>query len=188
MADEQRQRDNQADRAAAAAARQRAAWHRGEAERIAAGRDQLARHRPADYLAARDDARTIAGGPGLLGRKASQVEAAQARREETARRWSEPQLPGHAWTDQAVRRAASTAVDRTVGPAVSHHQAEADREEHTAAALDRQITSRDHHQQTARATNQQHALRRDALIAAVEADRTTISHHRQIRAQRPRRP
>ena len=105
--DDQRQRDNQADRAAAAEARQRAAWHRAEAERIAAGRDQLVDTAIADYFAARDDARIIAAGPGLLGRKAHQVEAAQARRDETARRWAEPQLPGSAWTDQAVRQAAA---------------------------------------------------------------------------------
>ena len=117
--DDQRQRDNQADRAAAAEARQRAAWHRGEAERIAAGRDQLVHTAIADYLAARDDARTIAAGPGLLGRKAHQVEAAQARRDETARRWSEPQPPGSPGPTTRYARGGQTAADRTVGPAVA---------------------------------------------------------------------
>ena len=76
MADDQREQDNQADRAAAAAARRQAVWHREEVERIAAGRDQLVHTAAVEYLAARDDARTIAAGPGLFGRKAHQVEAA----------------------------------------------------------------------------------------------------------------
>jgi len=184
MPDDQRQRDNQADRAAAAEARQQAAWHHGQAERIAAGRDQLVSTAMADYLAARDDARTIEAGPGLLGRKARQVEAAQTRRDEMAQRWNEPQPPGSGWTDTAVRGAASTAVDRVVGPAVRHHQDEAGREAHTATALDWQVASRDRHQQIAIETNQHHAPRRDVLLAAVQADRATISHQRDIRAQR----
>jgi hypothetical protein len=184
MSDERRERDNQADRAAAADARQRAMWHRREAERIAAGRGQLVDTARAEYLAARDDARTIAAGPGLLGRKTRQIEGAQARREETARRWAEPQLPGAAWTDQAVHAAAGRAVERMVAPAVGHHTVEADREEHAAGALEWQITSRDHRQQTAIATNQNHTSRRDALISAVAADRAAISHHRQLRDRR----
>ena len=184
MAEDQWQRDNQADRDAAAAARRWAGWYRGEVERIEAGRDQLVDTAIADYMAARDDARIIQAGPGLLGRKAHQVEAAHTRRDQTAERWSEPQPPGAAWTDQAVRGAASTAAGRIVGPAVRHHRAEAEREEHTAAALDRRVTSRDRHQQIAIETNQHHAPRRDALMAAVEADRATISHHRDIRARR----
>ena len=174
--DDQRQRDNQADRAAAVEARQRAARYRAEAERIAAGRDQLVHTAIADYFAARDDARIIDAGSGRLHRKASQVEAAHARREETAWRWAEPQLPGSAWTDQAVQ--AGRPARRPTGPSVPPSLPTGprpSREEATAAGLDRRVTSRDHHQQTAIETNQHHARRRDALIAAVEADRATVS-------------
>ena len=181
--DDQRERDNQADRAAAAAARQRAVWYRGEAERIQAGRDHLVDSATAEFFAARDDARIIEAGPGLLGRKAHQVDAAQTRRDETARHWSDPQPPGSRWTDNAVCHAAELAVDRIVGPAVATNRAEADREEHTATGLDRRVISRDRHQQMAVETNLHRARRRDALLAAIEVDRATISHHRHLRAQ-----
>ena len=97
MAEDQRQRDNQADRDAAAAARRWAAWYRAEAERIEAGRDQLVDTAIADYMAARDDARIIQAGPGLLGRKAHQVEAAQpaeTRRPNAGRNRSRPERRG----------------------------------------------------------------------------------------------
>ena len=184
MGDEQLERDNQADRTAAAEARQRAARHRAEADRIQAGRDQLAETATAEYFAARHDARIIDAGPGRLRRKAGQVAAALARRHETTQRWSEPQLPGSAWTDQTVSRAASQAADRVTAPAIDRHRAEAEREEATADRLDHQVTSRDRHQQTAIETNHSNAPRRDALIAAVETDRATIARHRQIRARR----
>jgi hypothetical protein len=50
-----------------------------------------------------------------------------------------------------------------------------------AVGLERQVTSRNHRQQTAQAANQRHAAQQDALIAA--AERATISGHRQLRAE-----
>ena len=83
-----------------------------------------------------------------------------------------------------MRHAAESAVERIVAPAVGHHRAEAAREEYTATALDRRVTSRDRHQQATIETNQYHAPRRDALMAAVEGGRAAIARHRQVRARR----
>lgn len=134
------------------------------------------------YLA-RDDARTIQAGPGRFGRRAERVEQAQARRDETARRWGDDQPPGAQWPDNAVRSNAARSADRIVNTGVRHHTAEGDREEQTAAGLDRQVTSRDRDQEAARATNERNVPKREAVIASTERDRARIDHNRQVRAE-----
>jgi conjugative relaxase-like TrwC/TraI family protein len=90
VSDDQRALKNQIDREAVAVARKEAAWHRGEAACLETGRDELVRQASAEYLAARDDARVIAAGPGLLRHRAARLVAASARRDEIAQRWREP--------------------------------------------------------------------------------------------------
>ena len=184
MADDVREQQNQADRQAAAEARGRAAQHQAEADRIAARRPQLVEAATADYLAARDDARTIAAGPGRFGRRAERVEHAQARRDQTARRWGDQQPPGAQWSDDGVHHSAARAADRIVTAGVRHHTDQAAREEHTAAGLDRQVVDRDRTQEAARTTNQHRAGQRHTLQATTEADRATIAHHRNARTER----
>ena len=188
--DDVRERENQADRTAAAEARARAAAHRVEAERIQAGRDELVEAATAEFFCARDDARTIAAGPGRFGRKAARVEQAQARWDETARRWghNQPpaynQPPGSGWSDDAVRRAAEAAVERIVNTGVRHHSDQADREEQAAAGADRRVVGRDRGQENAIATNERRAGQRRALEAATDAARASIAQRRAVRAER----
>jgi exodeoxyribonuclease V alpha subunit len=183
MDDTVRERENQADRTAAAEARIRAGASRVEAERIATSRPQLAETATVDYYQARDDARIIAAGPGRLGRRAAKVEAAEARRAATGRRWGDSQLPNVDWPDRTVRYAAESAVERTVTPAVRRHNDQAAREEQTAVDLDRQVTSRDREQAAARATNQRNIPKREAVIAATDRDLARIAHDRAVRAE-----
>jgi hypothetical protein len=184
MDDQVRERENQADRHAAAEARSRAAAHRAEADRIAASRPELVEAATADYFTARDDARTIAAGPGRFGRRAERVEAAQARRDETARRWGDDQPPGAQWPDDGVRHSATRAADRIVTAGVRHHSTEADREEQTATSLDRRVVERDHTQENATATNERRAGQRQALQETTDRDRARVAHNRAIRAER----
>ena len=101
--------DNAADRAAAADARRQATSHRAEADRIEADRRLLVEDATADYFSARDDSRLIEAGPGFLHHRRARVQAAEDRRDETARRWSNIQLPRSSWSDEAVRQSASRA-------------------------------------------------------------------------------
>jgi len=184
MAERARHQDDQADRIAAVEARRRAEAHRGEADRISAGRGELTAAATAEYLAARDAAWVIEGGPGRFGRKADRVEAAQARRDETARRWAEPRLPRADWSDEAVRLVATTAAGRVVTAGVGHHRGEAQREGQVAARLDRQIEIRDRDHQAAIRTNEQRAHGRRALIAEVDHERVRVAHNLAVRAER----
>lgn len=184
MPDDVRERENQTDRTAAAEARSRAAAHWDEADRIAAHRPELAEQATADYFTARDAARTIAAGPGRFGRRAERVEQAQARRDELAHQWNDRQLPGSEWPDNTVRYAAESAVERTVTPAVRHHEAEANREEQTAAGLDRRVVERERTQESARATNERRAGQRQALETTTDRDRARVAHNRAVRAER----
>ena len=190
MADDVAERENQADRTAAAEARARAAAHRVEAERIQAGRAELVEAATAEFFCARDDARTIAAGPGRFGRKAARVEQAQARWDETARRWghNQPpaynQPPGSGWSDDAVRAGAAGSADQIVNTGVRHHSDQADREEQVAAGLERRVVERDRDQESARTTNEWRAGERRALEAATEAARASIAERRAARAER----
>ena len=182
--DEERQQKDREDLAAAAEARARAAWQRAEAERTAARRPELVEAATADYFRARDDARTVEAGPGRLGRKAAKVEAAQARWAETARRWSDRQLPGWRWPDDAVRAAASGAAEQVVATALRYHRTEADREDLVATRLGLQVIDRAGDHQAATGTNVLNRARREALVAAVERDRARIARNRAVRAER----
>jgi exodeoxyribonuclease V alpha subunit len=183
MADAVRERDNRTDRDAATAARQQAGWHRGEAARIHADRDRLAQQATVEFLAARDDARVIQAGPGRFGRKAGQVDAAQTRRAETARRWADPQLPGAQWTDETVRQSAQSAAERAVAPHVHRHLVEADRHDQVAVVLDRKIAARDRDQQTAIRANQAAVAEHDQQVAKVTAEVDRATQSQDLRAQ-----
>jgi len=181
MADEAWQRDDQADREAAEQARQRATQHRADAQAAAGGRDEVVTTATAEFFAARDDARTIEAGPGRFGRKADQVHDAEARRAETARRWSTRQLPGSRWDDDTVRHDAAAAAERIVNTRVDHHMRDADQADQGAETMDRQIAERDRSQQAERQTNERHAAQRDALVAAAERDRADIARRQEQR-------
>jgi hypothetical protein len=70
----------------------------------------------------RGGSRTV---PGLLRHRAAAVEQAAARRQATAARWNDTQLPDALWSDEAVRHSAEAAVDRIVRPEVNLHAARA---------------------------------------------------------------
>lgn len=178
------ERQNQADRAASAEARSRAAAQRGEAERIAAGRPGLVEAATVDYFAARDDARTIQAGPGRFGRRAARVQAAQARRAETARRWGDNQPPGAQWPDDGLRHSAKRAAERIVTAGVRDHTTEAERQEQIATSLDRRVAQRDRNQAKAIATNEARPGQRQALETVTEAERARIAQDRALRAER----
>lgn len=181
MTDDVWQRENQADRESAKQERQRAAQHRAGAQTAAGGRDQVVTTATAEFFAARDDARTIQAGPGRFGRKTGQVEAAQARRAETARRWNTAQPPGSLWPDDKVRRDAAGAADRIVNTDIDRHMGQASQADQAAENRDRQIAERDRSQQAARQTNERHAARRDALVAGAERDQTDITRRHEQR-------
>lgn len=183
ISEEVRLSENRADRSAADEARSKAAWHWSEAYRIAGGWNDLFPAAAAAYFAARDDARIIEAGPGRFGRKAAKVEAALARRQETARTWSGQELPGSHWSDVAVDHAARWATERTIGPPVDHQRRIAEREEQTAATHDRRIKRRDDEQQIGLQENEDRAMKRDALSAVTDRDRAAIAHARQVRAE-----
>lgn len=111
-------------------------------------------------------------------------EEAQARRDETARRWNEPQLPATGWTDNAVRSAAASAVERAVTPTVGRYRAEAARAEQAAADADRRVDTRERSQQEATIINQWRAGKRQALQDFTDAARASIAQRRAVRAER----
>ncbi len=147
------------------------------------GEDHLGRRAIVDYLAARDDARIIDAGPGRFARKTGQVEASRTRRNETSRRWAEPQMPGSQWTDQTIRSAALAAAERTLAPTLNSHMTEADRHEQAAAALDQRIAGRDRDHQTAIRANQTDAAQHEQQVAAARAALDQATRNQQLRAQ-----
>jgi hypothetical protein len=183
-ADDVRDRADQADRAAAAEARVRAAAARVEAERIAARRPQLAAQATAELFAARDDARIVAAGPGRFGRKAVRVDQARTRLAETARRWGDDQLPGPGWSDQGVEIAAARSADRITNAGVGHHHSEAGREEQVADGAERRIVGREQARALAVDTNRYRSAARQRLVAERDAARASIAQRRAVRAER----
>ena len=181
MPDEVRERANRADRDPTSTALSRHNAAMAQTARIQADRYRIAAQAVAEYLTARDDARIIDAGPGHLGRKTSQVETAVARRDETARRWSEPDLPQAAWTDQEVHTAAQGAAERAVATTVASWQAEASRHTDTVDALKAQVTARNHNRQTAITTNQANTRERQALLADAEQARAQLAAQREAR-------
>jgi hypothetical protein len=183
MPDEVRQRANEADQAAAAAARRDAAANRAEADRLAATEVELVARASADYMAAREDARIIEAGPGRFGRKAAKVDEAWDHRSEVARRWSDPQLPGSGWSDEAVRGRAAGAAERVVDAGIRPHRMEAARADKVAEEHDRAVVRRDHSRESAISVNKSNARNREVLLAKVERDRARIAEGRELRAQ-----
>jgi len=183
MADEVAERENQADRAAAVEARARAAQHRAEAERIAARRPELVEAATAEFFSARDDARIVQAGPGRLGRKAARVDQARARRDETARRWGDNQLPGPGWSDQGVEVSAARSANRVTDAGVRYHQTEAGREEQAAATAERRIVGREQARALAVATNRYRSAARQRLVTESDAARAWIAQRRAARAE-----
>jgi len=181
VADDVREELNRADRLVSEAAREKGARHRAEADRIAAGREELVATATADYFSAREDSRIIEAGPGRFQHKAAKVEAARARRDEAARRWSETQLPGSLWNDDAVRGAASRAAGQILAPAVQHHDTDAERAERTAATRDAKAAARDAEHEAALTANERRSRQRAALIAGVERDRAAVAQSRERR-------
>jgi len=183
MDDDERQRANEADQAAAAEARREAAAQRAEADRIAATEDELVARASADYMAAREDARIIEAGPGRFGRKAAQVDEARDHRAEVARRWSDPQLPGSGWSDEAVRGRAAGAAERMVDAGARPHRVQAARADKVAEEHERAVARRDSDRESAIWMNKSNAKNRAILLAKVERDRATIAEGRELRAQ-----
>jgi exodeoxyribonuclease V alpha subunit len=183
MADEVAERENQADRTAAVEARARAAQHRAEAERIAARRPELVEAATAEFFSARDDARIIAAGPGLLGRKAARVDQARARLAEVARRWGDNQLPGPGWSDQGVEVSAARSANRITDAGVRFHQTEAGREEQAAATAERRVVGREQARALVVDTNRYRSAARQRLVAESDAARAWIAQRRAARAE-----
>ncbi len=141
MPDDERQRANEADQAAAAAARQEAAAERTEADRIAATKDELVARATADFEAAREDSRIIRSGPGRFGRKAAKVEEAREHWKEVYWRWHDG--PPHSdWSDEAVRSRAAGTAERIVNADVHAHHVQADQADKLAAEHDKRWPAR----------------------------------------------
>ena len=138
---------------------------------------------PVEFFAARNDARTIQAGLGRFGRKAGRVNEAQARYNNTARRWNEWRLPGPETPDETVRAAATAAAVRAARVEIADHDNQADREEQTADSLDWRIAGRDRAGQSAIAINERNAAQREALQAATQKARATIAAARAARTQ-----
>jgi conjugative relaxase-like TrwC/TraI family protein len=183
VSDERRARLNRIDREAVVAARQETACHRSEAERLKSGRDELVSQAAADYLAARDDARVIAAGPGLLHHRASRLAAASARRVETAQRWREPRLPDAGSSDDAVVRRARDAVGRMLDPLIRQHLAEADKGEKLAVGIEAEMAWRERsHERVVRFEREAHDYRL-ALIAKATRDWAVLEDARAVREE-----
>jgi len=133
---------DRADREAAAEARAAAEAHRQAAE---AERSRLPATEKAaltDMAAAREDARTLADGPGAFGRRAAKVEAAKAHLQELRERWRPRQLPGPAWPDGAVTAVASELARAEVARAASAHMGAARASLEEAARHEQAVANR----------------------------------------------
>ena len=175
VSDEDRERENDVDRQAAAPARRQAAWHRGEVERLEASRGEVVEEATADYFAARKDARIIAAGPGRFHRRAARLEAAVAHRGDVARHWVEPSPPGAQWSDDAVRHQALQGVGRILGPVVREHLAEAEKGRDECRRLRRQDRAARALPRAAVRLNDHNTERRQELIAKAECERAAIA-------------
>jgi hypothetical protein len=183
LSDEQRALKNRIDREAVTAAWEEAARHRGEAERLESGRDELVKQATADYLAARSDARMIAAGPGLLHHRASRLAAASARRDDIALRWREPMLPQAGWIDEAVSGKARDAVARMLNPPIRRHLAEADKDEKRAARIEAEMAWRERSHERAVRFNREVGEYRQQLIAKAARDRAALEDARAVREE-----
>jgi hypothetical protein len=169
MPDDELQRANEADQAAAAAARREAATERAEAERIIATKDELVARATADYLAAREDDRIIEAGPGRFGRKVAKVDEAHP--------------PGARWGDDAVRDRAAGTAERMVNAGAYTHRKQADQADQLAERHEQAVASRESHRRSAIWMDKSNAHNREILVAEVEHARERIAAGRELRAQ-----
>jgi exodeoxyribonuclease V alpha subunit len=183
MADDERQRANEADQAAAATARREAARERAEAERIIATKDELVARATADFAAAREDDRIIEAGPGRLGRKAAKVDEARAHWNEVARRWPDAAPPGARWGDDAVRDRATSTAERMVNAGAHAHRKQADQADKVAAEHEQAVARRERQRESDIWMDTSNAHNREILVAKAERERATIAAGRALRAE-----
>jgi hypothetical protein len=181
MPDDERQRANEADQAAAAAARQEAAMERAEADRIAATKDELVARATADFEAAREDSCIIAAGPGRFGRKAAKVDEAREHWKEVHWRWHE--APSSDWSDDAVHSRAAGAAERIVNADVHAHHVQAERADKLAAEHDKAVAQRERSRERAISRNERNAQDREVLMAEVARDRARVAEGCEQRAE-----
>ena len=168
--------ETEADRAVAKKGRSTAAWYEAEAARARAGRGELLEQAQAEFSQAREDARVIAAGPGRFGRRAERVREAERRRAETAERWQGyfNQLPGERWPDEAVARAATSAVDARLAHQLRFYEAERDKAAGTAQQAEERIARRNARREKALAHNEMSATKRLELEASAEEARAML--------------
>ena len=173
--------ETEADRAAAEAGWATAAWYQAQAAQAGARRGELVDRAQADFYAAREDARTLAAGPGRLGRRADRVREAEHRRAETAERWRGyfNQLPGEHWPDEAVAQVATSAADARLAHQLRFCEAEIDKAAHAAQQAEARMAQRDVRREKALAHNEASVTRRQELEAAAEVAKTRLVEERQ---------
>jgi conjugative relaxase-like TrwC/TraI family protein len=184
LSDEARAQARRADLVAVDADQQLARQHRAEIGRLEAGRPDRRAEAIADFFAAREADRVITAGPGRLGRKADQVEAATAHRAEIAGRWGPGQLPGLGWIDGAVRGEARRRAEAIVASDVERHASEAARAERDAAERQRASDVREAHQARAREANEREATQWVERREMLDRARAQIAGERETRDQR----
>ncbi|HTW09233.1 MAG TPA: AAA family ATPase, partial [Acidimicrobiales bacterium] len=171
--------ESEADRAEARDGRTRAAWHEAELGRAKAARAGLFQQARAEFSQAREDARAVAAGPGLLGQRAARVAEAKARLAELAERWRYHQLPGERWGDQAVAEAAERAAEGLLAQTLRFHEAEADKAGFAARTAERRMADRDERRARSLEHNESARGRRESLVAEAEMARAGLAERRQ---------
>jgi len=168
-------RANATDQAVRVANREAAQRHRDEAARLRARGAELTRQVEADFFHAREAARIIDAGPGILRRKAAQVLTAQALRDEITKRWPTTSLPGSDWSDRLVGHCAANLAQAMVNDAARHHSDEAHRADQAAASYRQRLGVRQQNQLQGRLN----ASRRVEALALVEGQRVDLGALRQ---------
>lgn len=179
MSEEAYQRANATDQAARAANREAAQRHRDEAARLRARGGELTGQIEADFFDAREAARIIEAGPGILRRRAAQVLTAQALRDEIAQRWPTTALPGSDWSDRLVGHCAVNLAQAMVNDAARHHSEEAHRADQAGASYRQRLEARQHNQLQGRLN----ASRRAEALALAEDQRVDLGALRQYRQE-----
>ncbi len=180
-------RHNATDRDEAARAEAQAATARAEIGRLKASRSELLDSLGQAYLAARDDAVVIDGGPGLFGRRADQVEKAHLRRQQLAQqmRVADPsasgRLPDAHWSDAQVSALVDATVARIVDLRVEGQRTELHRAEAAKAEAQRRIVERDQAQRRLREGNEERVGQRQELLSRRDAGRARVAAARALR-------
>jgi len=165
MSEEAYLRANATNQAVRVANREAAQRHRDEAARLRARGAELTRQVEADFFHAREAARIIDAGPGILRRKAAQVLTAQALRDEITKRWPTTSLPGSDWSDRLVGHCAANLAQAMVNDAARHHSDEAHRADQAAASYRQRLGVRQQNQLQGRLN----ASRRVETLALLKA-------------------